>query len=471
MGENKDLERQMTYHDYVAFKDYPKYAYDKDEQVLYIPRGFDSHYLEEWNKKPITIVDNNTNVVEVGFGMTQTPININEEKAIRFLVGEGEFKDLRYKSQKVLIMPPGMGKTYSAVAAIQKLHMRSLIIMRTQNLKDQWLARIKEYTTMGGPNIVQIESSYQLLGYMKKPPSKNKKVFIVTRSLLMSYINRYGAKSLSDVIERMGIGVKVFDEAHQEYARTLIIDYATNVRYTFYLTATFKLSNTGDDRVFQRAFYGVPKLQLKRDDSERHIIYLAVLFNSHPNAVDIARITGGKRKFNRFAYIEYELNKGLLQEHFKSLINFFLVDKKLHGKTLVLSSKKSTCDYFGELADKETDGKFKTCAFYTGNKVENYKGFDIISATSQMLGTGEDIPGLRFMHNTEPFASLPNTDQFSGRLRPYDHGTKPTYYIEYIDVGFDKLYQWYLKRKKLLETKAKECKELNYIIKDYNEYY
>ena len=63
-----------------------------------------------------------------------------------------------------------------------------------------------------------------------------------------------------------------------------------------------------------------------------------------------------------------------------------------------------------------TNHTVKSCSFYTGNKVDDYKSYDIISATSQMLGTGEDIPGLRFMLNTEPMASLPNTDQFSGRF-------------------------------------------------------
>ena len=81
-----------------------------------------------------------------------------------------------------------------------------------------------------------------------------------------------------------------------------------------------------------------------------------------------------------------------------------------------------------------------------------------------MLGTGEDIPGLRFLFNTEPFSSLTNTDQFSGRLRPYEGGTKPTYYVEFIDIGFPKLYDWYQKRKKLLKKKVKECFELNHCV-------
>ena len=108
------------------------------------------------------------------------------------------------------------------------------------------------------------------------------------------------------------------------------------------------------------------------------------------------------------------------------------------------------------------NGTIRSCSFYTDNKVDDYKEYDAINATSAMLGTGEDIPGLRFLLNTEPISSLTNTDQFSGRLRPYDNGNKPTYYVEFIDVGFPKLRDWYQKRKKLLEKKVKECFELDH---------
>jgi superfamily II DNA or RNA helicase len=132
----------------------------------------------------------------------------------------------------------------------------------------------------------------------------------------------------------------------------------------------------------------------------------------------------------------------------------------MDGKILILSSKQSTCDYFNEVAKRELPDA-KTCSIYTNNKVENYKEYDVISATPAMIGTGEDIPQLRFMFNTEPGRSLVNTDQFSGRLRPYMNGKKATYYIEFIDVGFPKLTKMYKTRLKLLRTKVKNCYELD----------
>lgn len=461
-GDFPLLENTLTFHDYVSFSHTPRYYYDEVNCVLYVPRGLDDLLIEQWNGKPITYVDNTNDDFHITFQMKKQPRDDTQKKAIRYLIGDGEFEILKNNSQRVLIMPTGYGKTYCAISAIQRFHVRSLIIVRTKNLKDQWIEKFKEYTNMGGPNIVEIESSEQLFSYFKKPPTSNAKIFITTRQLLISYMKRYGSNTLNDVLLKLGIGLKIFDEVHQEYAATFLIDYFTNVKYTFYLTATFKLSNYNDDKVFQAAYHMVNKLRIKPDDNARHITYIAVIFNSRPNAIEEHKVTGKKRGFDRYEYIEYEINKGILENEIRNMLQFFLKEKRLSGKTLILSSKKTTCDYFNEVIQSEMNGLIKSCSFYTDNKVENYKDYDAISATPAMLGTGEDIPGLRFLFNTEPGSSLPNTDQFSGRLRPYEGGTKPTYYVEFIDVGFPKLYDWYQKRKKLLKKKVKECFELKH---------
>lgn len=460
LGDFKSLEYDLTFHDWVSYTHTPRYLYDEVNKILYIPRGIDMHLLEEWNGKPVTIVPNTNEDVPIGFSMTKQPRDDVERRAIRYLIGSEEFSHTKNDSQKVLIMPPGYGKTYCAISAIQRFHTRTLVIMHSKNLKKQWMDRFEEYTTMGGVNIVNIESSEQLRGYLKTPPSKNNMVFIVTRRLLISYIEQYGIKSLNKVITKLGIGLKIFDEAHKEYKATLLIDYATNVKRTIYLTATFALSDYNDNLIFQASYKMVRKLKIKQDDNLRHIIYVAVKFNSHPNALELHKIEGKKRGFDRYNYIEYELEKGILEDEIRSMLNFFKIEKNLQGKILILSSKKATCDYFDDVVRSELP-HISSCSIYTDKKVDNYKEYDSISATPAMLGVGEDIPGLRFLFNTEPFRSLINTDQFSGRLRPYMDGAKATYYIEFIDVGFPKLMKWYNTRLKLLRTKVKECHELD----------
>ena len=38
IGENRELEKSMTYRDFQAYTSYPKYMYDSVNSTLYIPR-------------------------------------------------------------------------------------------------------------------------------------------------------------------------------------------------------------------------------------------------------------------------------------------------------------------------------------------------------------------------------------------------------------------------------------------------
>lgn len=460
LGDFKDLEYKLTYHDWVGYSHIPRFFYDESKKILYIPRGVDSYILENWSHQQITAIENKDTTINIGFNLLTKPRDLTQEKAIRYLTGDGEFQSTKFDTQKILIMPPGTGKTYCTISAIQKLHTRTLIIVHNTNLKHQWIDKFIEYTNMTKDNIVDISSSKKLSDYMKTAPDDKSMVFVTSRRLLISYMEKYGMDSLNKVIKKLGVGLKVFDEAHKEYRATFLIDYATNVKRTIYLTATFALSNYQDNSVFQTSYKMVRKLKITPDDNFRHISYISVLFNSHPSDIDVFRVEGKKRGFDRFEYIDYELSKGILENELRDLLDFFKVKNKLDGKILILSSKKSTCDFFKEVINDQLPD-IESCSIYTDNKVEDYKHYEAISATPAMLGTGEDIPGLRFMFNTEPGRSLTNTDQFSGRLRPYMGGAKTTYYVEFVDVGFTSITSMYKTRLKLLKTKVKECLELD----------
>ena len=454
------MEYSLTFHDWVSHTHIPRFQYDEKEKVLYIPRGVDPYLLEQWSGQQITAVENKNKDRDIGFNLYTKPRDATQEKAIRYLTGTGEFQSTKLDSQKVLIMPPGTGKTYCTIASIQKLHKRTWIIVHSSNLKSQWVDKLKEYTNLTDENILDVSSSKKLDELLKGPMDEKQMVYISTRKLLVSYMEHKGTDVLYRIFQRLGIGIKVFDEAHKEYRATFLIDYATNVKYTIYLTATFALSSYQDNTVFQTSYKMVRKLKITPEDNLRHITYISVLFNTNPGMSDTIKVEGKKRGFDRFEYIEYELKCGQLENEIRNMLSFFKKEKGLDGKILILSSKKNTCDHFKNVVQSELPG-IHACSIYTDNKIENYKSYDAISATPAMLGTGEDIPGLRFMFNTEPGRSLTNTDQFSGRLRPYMNGTKATYYVEFIDVGFPRLTSMYRTRLKLLKTKVKECLELD----------
>ena len=56
----------------------------------------------------------------------------------------------------------------------------------------------------------------------------------------------------TDIFIKLGIGIKIVDEAHLQYENTFSIDYSVNVKKNFYLTATFEQSDSKTNAVFHK---------------------------------------------------------------------------------------------------------------------------------------------------------------------------------------------------------------------------
>ena len=134
--------------------------------------------------------------------------------------------------------------------------------------------------------------------------------------------------------------------------------------------------------------------------------------------------------------------------------------KRIEGKTLVLSSKKSSCDLLKELTDDLLPA-YASCVHYSGNKVADFEPYGIIFATPKMLGTGNDITGLRAIINLEPIRSPRNTLQIFGRLREYAPDMD-TYYIELVDKSIPPVASMLRDRIKLLKDSCKNFMQVKF---------
>ena len=87
LGDFKELEYNLTFRDRAAFVKKPRYYYEESTKTLFIPRGFSSYKLLDWNGKPITYVKYNKKPFRISFNMVSKPRDEKQEEAIRFLVG------------------------------------------------------------------------------------------------------------------------------------------------------------------------------------------------------------------------------------------------------------------------------------------------------------------------------------------------------------------------------------------------
>jgi len=156
--------------------------------------------------------------------------------------------------------------------------------------------------------------------------------------------------------------------------------------------------------------------------------------------------------FNKIRYSEYQMECKEFYDALDYTISYF---KDKEGKIMILSSKIDSTeairdylnDRFPELSVSTYHSKLSPA------DKQKALGSDIISTTPKSAGTGVDIPGLRTVIMAESYSSVVQADQVSGRLREYsDHDN--TFYVEFVDTGFDKVYSMYKKRLPLFKKKC-----------------
>lgn len=458
LGMVSQLEDMLSIWNERYFRREPYYFYDENEEILYVPRGIDPNKLRGFFNQPIQY-DNECNpFTKVTFNMTTQPRDNAQRESIRFLMGRDEYAYTYNSSQLVLSLPGGGGKTYCMVAASSILGMKEIIVTHTTTIREQWVQRILEYTNIPKSSIVVLESSSQLDKLMRShyKELQNHAIYITSHSLLRNYMKANGFHALNDLFLKLGIGIKVVDEAHKEFKDILMIDYATNVCKNYYLTATFARGQIAENIVFQQSFDRLYKLKKDTEDimgGVKNVVYIANFFKSDIPQIEISSMRT-KKNFSIYRYIELEFEYQTIIELTLKWMSWLYDKQGMTGKVFVLSPKKETCDELQRLISAMFPEK-TCCSHHSSSKVESLSDYDIICATAKMLGTGTDIDDLKAVINLEPIGNAVNTDQLIHRLmRGKD--TSDAFFIEVMDKSVPNIVNMYRRRRVTIDKFAKK---------------
>ena len=428
--------------------------YDKNNKILYVPRGIDIWYV----KKQVGVKDHrvdkpNPYKVIDNILMKTSPRDDRQVEALKFTCGVGpEHEDNQYLPQLSVNLNTGVGKTYVSIATIAFYRLKSIIITGSNSLLNQWHKNIKEYTNLTDRDILRISGSsmLQMILQNKSKLANEASIFLCTHGTIRSFADEYGWDKLNQVFINLGIGLKFFDEAHQNFENMCKIDFFTNVFKTFYVTATPARSDFRENRVYQISFKNVPFIDLFDEDSDPHTDYLAIRYNSHPNPRLISEFRNAYG-LDRNKYTNYITTN---ENFYKALRVIMDMISRFKGKVLmyigtnegILRVYKWICteysEYIGDvglftsLVDKEDKAK------------ERDK--KIILTTTKSAGAGEDIKGLKVtVILAEPFKSEVLARQTLGRTRDPN-----TLYIELVDMGFNAIRKYYYSKLPTFNTYA-----------------
>lgn len=464
LGECATLERNFKiwdplYHRYNIIGMY----YDQVNKRLYLPRGSDIFYIKRklysiYGEENVssTFLRNHRFQYTTKIMMKKMPRNDRQYEALQFMLCKDKYSINSNKTQFSVNLNTGVGKTYCAVGTLSYLGIKTIIITSQSGILRQWKEKILEYTTLDPGEIVQLEGSSSLNRIIAgKSTIADKSVYLVTHSTLLSFANSNGWENVGKLFEVLGIGIKIYDEAHQNFTNTCMIDFFSNVWRTYYLTATPIRSNKDENKVYQIYIKNIPSIVLFDGDQDPHTKYISIKYNSNPRPMDLVKMRG-PYGLNHNAYIDY-LTKN---QRFWIMFDYiFALVYKSGGRALfyigtnaaILKARDRILFNYPELIDD--------VGIYTS--ISEDKAYErskkYILSTTKSAGAGEDIPYLKYsVVMAEPFKSEVLTRQTFGRTRDRD-----TIYLELVDVGFKQLVAYYNYKKPIFAKYATSCKNMN----------
>lgn len=466
LGENPSIEYNFKIYDPITHSvSFLGLYYDNINRRLYLPRGIDIDFvLNKLNSKRECedIYDyyftkhskykkiNNIKIFNY-------PKDYRQSEALKFMLCLDNYSINEKRSQFSLNLPTGAGKTYCGVATIALSGIRSIIITSQTGIINQWKDSIFKFTNLRESDICIIQGS-SMINRMIDGKSKfcNKSIYLVTHSTLRSFSEQYGWESLGILFDTLGIGIKIIDEAHQNFLNMTMIDFFTNVYRTYYMTATPNRSNKDEDRVYNLYMKNIPSIDLFDKDNDPHTRYIAIRYNSRPKYTDIIAISNNMYGLDRNKYIKYLMTNNNFWVMFDHIFNMI---EKDGGKALfyvgineaIITVKNHIIDLYPEY--KNDIGIYTSIS--ENKVVEREKRF--ILSTTKSAGAGEDIKGLKYsVVLAEPFKSEVIAKQTLGRTRDDN-----TYYIELVDIGIKQVNKYYNSKKEVFKLYALSTKQID----------
>lgn len=432
--------------------------YDRKEKTLTIPRGIDINQLESivgsyafyenrYNKPKL----NSTQIL-----LKYPPKNEKQEMAIQFISGKGKYNYTKKYSQLFLALDTGAGKTYLGIVYTALLNCKTIVITTSSEWLNQWRARFIEHTNMINSEILSIEGSIGINKILSRPSSyyDRYKVYTVTHATLLSYANENGWNAIDVLFKKLGIGLKIIDEAHLNFDNIYNIDYASSIYRTLYLTATPERGESNENRIYQAYFSNVPTLSLFDPENDPHTHYVSLRYKSGFTVTEIDRCQN-KFGFNKQIYCDMLVYK----ENF-DYISRIVMDMiyNIPGKKMIFFATNNAIVFFYQwliynYPEIENDiGIFTSINDNKASALEkNY-----ILTTSKSAGAAMDISNLMVCVNlAEPTKSPPQNKQRFGRTRSYN-----SYYIDVVDTSLRVISNYYKQSFPMYEKYALDTKDV-----------
>jgi hypothetical protein len=371
------------------------------------------------------------------------------------------------KSNQVFVnIQTGYGKTYMAVFYSCSLQYKTLVLCYSTKILYQWYNAYKNLTSIDENRILQIHSSETLLAILNgELDTTNYDIFVCTPRLIDMFCDQHGWESIGKITEIMGIGLKIFDEAHRDIGNIVRINASTNVGKTLYLSADFNQADPLRRQLYYRMFYNVPVLRAEKVlmNDLKYINAIVVKYNSDPSMEEVMGVYNKRYGFSNYKYMKYQIEKGKIVDILERTIDTIFKSDKTHRILILLNMIKHVDMLYEKLKEKYGDkfvGRFHS-EVEKDEKEFAINNSTIIVSTYQSFGVGIDAKNIRHVLSPDQVNEVYD-NQAAGRARPLESSLECYYYM-FIDTGFEYSVKKLQRRLRyLVECKIRNIFKLNF---------
>ncbi len=333
---------------------------------------------------------------------------------------------------KLLTFQTGFGKTLTAQASMTFWKTRTLVLLKPMFI-EKWMEDFKKDLGLTAKDIVVIQGSSALAGIIQQAQEGvlDKKVIILSNRTHYFYIHHYKTMpkfefddmygcAPQDLIQTLGIGLRLIDETHMEFHGNFIMDLYTHVGVSIDMSATLD-----SEEVFMKKMYELrfPVAQrYSAMDYSKYVDVIAIRYWFREESLNKIRFI--RRGRQSYSHVDFEKS---LMRYRKSLDRYvkmvqeiieaqYLLDREPGQKMLVFAATVSMCTHLRD-ALKITYPHLKIGRYVSEDSFDVLTDNDIIVSTLLSSGTAVDIAGLRTVLMTTAVKSLQQNVQALGRLR------------------------------------------------------
>lgn len=440
------------------------YIYDTFSHVLRIPSGFGVDKVKEsFAASPMEII--NIGSMPINDKDVSNFICYAKPFPYQEVINKEAMKVFESKSQFIIDLKTGKGKSLTAIMLAAKLNGATLIIVKTEDLLKQWYDNILKHTNCKKDDILVVIGMQGLnhIETMHRPY----KFYIIMHASLRAIIQKVGYKQFNTALFKMNISKKIVDEFDTEVSTSLELDLNTAIRYNIYCSATVYKNSPSEDRVFKNAYANVARMGGDFFDNEvpnRDMIW--VEYDSKPTPPDRfgCYINGTFISYRHNDYMfkkRSHIIKGITAKYIKEYQKL-----RVDGDVCVLYVEKiSTCtimfNILVSLGVSPSDIGIINSEIKDNERSSAFTKPYIIT-TTKSFGRGVDVKGIVYIINYENYAGLSIFEQHIGRIGRTG-GKRGTFVNVTDSKGFRILSKYNSKKKKHLEKAFDKIK-----FEDYN---